>query len=169
MRVLGLYWSVMKVRLVQMLLAGVALAIVVAGAVGAPMLPERDPLAPFRRPTTARGTVIRYFEASRNNDSLIAASLIDYDEWAKSRDLEGAEAEAWAAEHRAELAAGYAKDRAEGIDKAFRITKETYEGTRAIFEVEQARGDVTNLWQVSLVDKGGCWSMAGFRLLRITR
>jgi len=156
-------------RFVQILLVVPALAAVVAGAGGAPMLPERDPIAPFRVPASARGVVVRYFEASKNNDAATASNLIDYDEWAKSRGLEGDDAKAWAKEHRADLAAGYAKDKAEGVGKEFRIVKETYEGKRAVFEVTQERAGMTNLWQVTLVKKGGGWVVAGFRLLRISR
>jgi hypothetical protein len=158
--------QMMNVRLVQILLLVSALVALPAG--GAPVYPERDPLAPFRGSFSAREVLVEYFTASKNNDARTAASLIDYDEWAKARGLEGDEAKAWAKEHQAELAAGYAKDKAAGLVKEFRVVKETDDGERAVFEVEQERAGMTNLWQVTLVKKEGRWVVAGFRLLRIT-
>jgi hypothetical protein len=156
----------MNARLVQTLLVVSAVLVLPAG--GAPVYTERDPLAPFRGSFSAREVLVEYFTASKNNDARTAASLIDYDEWAKARGLKGDDAKAWAKEHQAELAASYAQDKAAGVSKDFRVVKETKDGERAVFEVEQERTGMTNLWQVTLVKKEGRWVVAGFRLLRIT-
>jgi phage terminase Nu1 subunit (DNA packaging protein) len=159
----------MNARLVQALFAVSASVMLAADARGAPMLPERDPLAPFRGAATAREVLVQYFTASKDNDAAAAARLIDYEEWTKSLGLEGDEAKAWAKEHRAELEAGYRKDEAEGSTKEFRIVKEKHEETRAVFEVTQVRAAGTYLWEVTLVEKHGRWAISGFRLLRISR
>jgi len=146
-----------------------AVALVPGTAAPSPMLPERDPTLPFKAALNVRAVVIAYFTASKNGDAKRAASLIDYDQLAKSAGRRGEAAKEWALDHQASLAQSYRAEKAAGSTKDFKIIKSKVLGDRAVFEVTQARAKGVYRWQVTLKRKHGQWACTGFLLLNIGR
>ena len=134
-----------------------------------PELPGRDLTASFGLGLTARLVVVEYFTASKNADAKRAASLIDYEEWAKELGLDEERAKEWALDHRTSLVDDYRREKAAGSTKEFKIIKATVLDKRAVFEVTQDRTTGVYRWQVKLVLKRGRWAITGFRLVGVER
>jgi hypothetical protein len=134
-----------------------------------PELPGRDLTASFGPGLTARLVVVEYFTASKNADAKRAASLVDYEEWAKELGLDEERAKEWALNHRMSLVDDYQRQKAIGSTKEFKIIKATVLDKRAVFEVTQDRTTGVYRWQVKLVLKRGGWAITGFRLVGVER
>lgn len=134
-----------------------------------PELPGRDLTASFGLGLTARLLVVEYFTASKNADAKRAASLIDYEEWAKELGLDEERAKEWTLNHRTSLVDDYQREKAAGSTKEFKIIKATVLDKRAVFEVTQDRTTGVYRWQVKLILKQGQWAITGFRLVGVER
>ena len=159
----------MKPQFLSVLVAVSLVFLFAQAAWPSPVVSERDPLEPFRRDQDARDVVTEYFTASKNGDAKRAASLIDYEEWAKELGYGEKEGRLRAKEHREDLVVEYRQEKAAGSTKVFKVLKETVQDDRAVFEVTQDRADGVYTWEIRLLYKTGRWAIVRFRLLSIER
>lgn len=151
-------------RVIALLITASVLALARGPAVCSHKWAEHDPIAPFTRGNTPRAVVVAYFTASKDGDAARASSLIDYNEWARRRGLEGERAKEFGALHRAALEEAYRLQKAAGATKEFEIVKETVERETAVFEITQERSDGVHLYEVTLALRGGRWAIVDFAL-----
>ena len=156
-------------RVIALLITASVLVLAQGPAVSSHKWADHDPIASFTGANTPRAVIVAYFTASKNGDAARASSLIDYDEWARRKGLEGERAKQWGAEHRAALEQGYRLEKAAGSTKEFEIVKATVERDTAVFEITQERADGVHWWEVAVALRGGRWAIVDFDLKSVRR